>query len=204
DAVIEGSVRRHDGLVKIDARLIDPRTDQNMWRRTLEQEEARVPEMQDGLGRAVIAALERTMRRPGVRAVDARAYDLFLQGRYQADEDVLEAFKQFRAAIDRDPNNAAARQWYALALNGQGRHEAAIAEIERARAVDPLSKSVASDAGSIYRVAGRLPEAREQLRLLVSLYPEFAEGHRQFALVHLDLGDYVNAAAELEAAVRIA
>src|SRR5438309_2951764 len=206
DAVIEGSVRRHDGLVKIDARLIDPRTDQNMWRRTLEQEEARVPEMQDGLGRAVIAALERTMRRPGVRAVDARAYDLFLQGRYQvnkrtpdglraardlfdraieqdatyapahaglaetyillgafavlphrdsyararqaanealrlderlsmpyavlgyityeADEDVLEAFKQFRAAIDRDPNNAAARQWYALALNGQGRHEA--------------------------------------------------------------------------------
>jgi serine/threonine protein kinase/tetratricopeptide (TPR) repeat protein len=286
DAVIEGSVRRHDGRVKIDARIIDPRTEQNMWRRTLERDEARVPEMQDGLARAVIGALERTMRRPGVRAVDPRAYDLFLQGRYQvnkrtpdglraardlfdraigqdatyapahaglaesyvllgafaviphresysrarqaanealrlddrlsmpyavlgyityeADNNVVDAFKQFQAAIDRDPNNATARQWYALSLGGQGRYDAAIAEIERARAVDPLSKSVASDAGSLYRVAGRLPEAREQLRLLVSLYPEFAEGHRQLALVYLDLGENANAAAELEAAVQIA
>jgi tetratricopeptide (TPR) repeat protein len=76
-------------------------------------------------------------------------------------------------------------------------------EIDRARGVDPLSKSVASDSGNIYRLAGKLPEAREQLRLLVSLYPEFAEGHRQLALVYLDLRDYANAAGELEAAVRL-
>jgi serine/threonine-protein kinase len=283
DAVIEGSVRRHDGLIKIDARLIDPRTDQNMWRRTLEREEKRVNEMQDGLARAVITALERTMRRPGVRAVDERAYDLYLQGRnqvnqrtpeglraardffdrsieqdatyapahaglaeayvllgafsviphresysrarqaatdalrlddhlsmpyavlgyitYEADHNVDEAFKLFRAAIDRDSNNATAHQWYAQSLGEQGRYDEAIEEIDRARTVDPLSKTVASDAGNIYRLAGKLPEARQQLRTLMSLYPEFAEGHRQLALVYLDLRDYANAAAELEAAV---
>jgi serine/threonine protein kinase/tetratricopeptide (TPR) repeat protein len=285
DAVIEGSVRRHDGLLKIDARLIDPRTDQNMWRRTMERPETNVTSMQDNLARAVIAGMSRTMRRPGVRAVDARAYDLYLQGRYQVnkrtpeglraardlfdraiDEDatygpahaglaeaytllgalsviphresyararqaaldalrlddrlsmpyavlgyityeggneVAAASKQFRAAIDRDPSNATARQWYALSLSAEGRYTDAIAEIDRAREVDPLSKSVASDAGSIYRQAGKLPEAREKLRLLVSLYPEFAEGHRQLALVYLDLRDYANAVTELENAVRL-
>jgi serine/threonine-protein kinase len=286
DAVIEGTVQRHDGLIKLDARLIDPRTDQNMWRRTIEREEAQVSEMEDGLARAVIGALSRSMRRPGARGTDARAYELYLQGRYQvntrtpdglhaartlfdrsigrdatyapahaglaeayvllgslsiiphresysrarqaalealrlddqlsmpyavlgyityeADNDVPAAFKQFRAAIDRDPSNATARQWYALSLSGQGRYTEAIAEIDRARTVDPLSKSVAADAGNIYRMAGKLPEAREQLRLLVSLYPEFAEGHRQLGLVYLDLRDYPNAASELDAAVRLA
>jgi tetratricopeptide (TPR) repeat protein len=234
-------------------------------------------------GRALIDALSRSMRRPGARAVEPRAYDLYLQGRnqvnkrtaeglraardlfdrsieedptyapaqaglaeswvllgtfsvipraesfararqaatealrlddhlsmpyavlgnitYEADNNAAEAFKEFRSAIDRDPNNATARQWYALSLAGQGRYTEAIAEINRAREVDPLSKSVASDSGNIYRLAGKLPEAREQLRALVSLYPEFAEGHRQLALVYLDLRDYANAASELEAAV---
>src|SRR3954447_825494 len=285
DGVIEGSVRRHDGLIKIEARLIDPRTDQTMWRRTIEREEGRVTEMQDNLARTLIDALSRTMRRPGARAVNARAYDLYLQGRnqvnkrtpeglraarnlfdrsieqdatyapahaglaeayvmlgalsvisrpdafprarqaandalrlddqlsmpyavlgyitYEADSNAPEAFKEFRAAIDRDPNNGTARQWYALSLAGQGRYTEAVLEIDRARGVDPLSKSVASDSGNIYRLAGKLPEAREQMRLLVSLYPEFAEGHRQLALVYLDLRDYANAAGELEAAVRL-
>ena len=88
---------------------------------------------------------------------------------YEAERNMPQAFEHFLAAIARDPNHGTARQWYALSLHGASRQAESLAEIERARAVDPLSKSIAADAGSLYRVSGMPEKAREHRARRIAL-----------------------------------
>lgn len=53
------------------------------------------------------------------------------------------AEEDFRKAIEIDPNYVTARQWYALLLTILKRHDEALFQIERARELEPLSRSVA-------------------------------------------------------------
>jgi serine/threonine protein kinase/tetratricopeptide (TPR) repeat protein len=54
-----------------------------------------------------------------------------------------EAEQEFLRAIALDPDYATARQWYAFWLQTVGRQEDALAEIKRARELDPLSIAIA-------------------------------------------------------------
>jgi TolB-like protein/tetratricopeptide (TPR) repeat protein len=93
------------------------------------------------------------------------------------------AFREFRRAIDLDPNNATARQWYALSLVGQDPQEA-VRQIRIAHDLDPLSMPVTSDLAVVYRLTGRNADAIAHLTKITRTFPEFPEGHRQlgFAL----------------------
>ena len=59
------------------------------------------------------------------------------------DYDWPTAEKEFRRALDLNPNYATAHQWYAESLAFQGRFGEALAESEKARQLDPLSLIVA-------------------------------------------------------------
>jgi TolB-like protein/tetratricopeptide (TPR) repeat protein len=59
------------------------------------------------------------------------------------------AEKEFRRAIQLNPDYATAHQWYAELLSWEGRFDEAFAESERARQLDPLSLIIASDHGAI-------------------------------------------------------
>src|SRR5208283_1188834 len=69
--------------------------------------------------------------------------------------DVATADREFRRALELNPNNAVAHHWYATYLLSLRRDPESLAEIERAQALDPASKSVLADKGSILFVAGR-------------------------------------------------
>jgi DNA-binding winged helix-turn-helix (wHTH) protein/Tfp pilus assembly protein PilF len=73
--------------------------------------------------------------------------------------DAATADREFRRAIELDPNNANAHHWYAPVLGTMGRHSEALTEIERAQALDPTSKSVLADKGIILYGIGRQQEA---------------------------------------------
>lgn len=62
----------------------------------------------------------------------------------------------FRLAIDADPNYVTARQWYALLLTSLGRLDEAVIQIERARELEPLSRSVLANYVSIAQYRGDL------------------------------------------------
>jgi DNA-binding winged helix-turn-helix (wHTH) protein/tetratricopeptide (TPR) repeat protein len=85
------------------------------------------------------------------------------------DRDMLLAEREYRKAIELDPTDATAHQWYAefLAINGQVTD--AISEVDRAHELDPLSAVVAAVCGTIRIEARRyeesLPFADEALRL---------------------------------------
>jgi DNA-binding winged helix-turn-helix (wHTH) protein/tetratricopeptide (TPR) repeat protein len=85
------------------------------------------------------------------------------------DRDMLSAEQEYRKAIELDPTDATAHQWYAEFLAINGRLTDAISEVDRAYELDPLSAVVAAVCGTIRIEARRyeesLPFAYEALRL---------------------------------------
>jgi DNA-binding winged helix-turn-helix (wHTH) protein/tetratricopeptide (TPR) repeat protein len=104
--------------------------------------------------------------------------------------DAATADREFRRAIDLNPNNAIAHHWYATYLQCLRRYGEALSEIERARALEPASKSVLADKGAILFDAGRLKEAIELLRQMEESEPDFISPHRYLKVIYLLSADY--------------
>ena len=111
--------------------------------------------------------------------------------------DAATADREFRRAIELDPNNANAHHWYSPVLGTMGRYPEALTEIERAQALDPTSKSVLADKGIILYGMGRRQEALDLLRQMEKAEPEFVSPHRYLQRIYLDMGDYSNYLVEL-------
>ncbi|HEV7704056.1 MAG TPA: protein kinase [Gemmatimonadaceae bacterium] len=90
--------------------------------------------------------------------------------------------REFRRAIELDPQYATARQWYAFLLTAQARHEEAIAEAQRAVELDPASVSVRRALGWIYYFARRLDDAHLHLERAIAMNPTSDETYRLLAL----------------------
>jgi TolB-like protein/DNA-binding winged helix-turn-helix (wHTH) protein/Flp pilus assembly protein TadD len=87
------------------------------------------------------------------------------------------AEKEFRRAIQLNPNYATAHQWYAELLSFQGRFEKALAESERARQLDPLSLIIATDHGTILYFARQYDRSIEQFRAVIERDPTFLKAN---------------------------
>jgi DNA-binding winged helix-turn-helix (wHTH) protein/Tfp pilus assembly protein PilF len=111
--------------------------------------------------------------------------------------DAATADREFRRAIELDPNNANAHHWYSPVLGTMGRYPEALTEIERAQALDPTSKSVLADKGIILYGMGRRQEALDLLRQMEKAEPEFVSPHRYLQRIYLDMADYPNYLVEL-------
>jgi DNA-binding winged helix-turn-helix (wHTH) protein/tetratricopeptide (TPR) repeat protein len=104
--------------------------------------------------------------------------------------DAATADREFKQAIVLNPNNALAHHWYASYLSCLRRDSDSLAEIERARAIDPASKSILADKGSILFNADRQPEATALLKQMEENEPDFISPHRYLKLIYLQTGDY--------------
>jgi DNA-binding winged helix-turn-helix (wHTH) protein/Tfp pilus assembly protein PilF len=111
--------------------------------------------------------------------------------------DVNAAEREFRRAVELDPNNAKAHHWYATFLQTIGRHEESLVEIERARQLDPNSSSVVADKGRLLWAAGRHDEALQLLKQIEAADPNFASPHRYLKYAYFETGDYSNYLAEI-------
>lgn len=119
----------------------------------------------------------------------AMALDPGLSGPYAAlgfaafnyDWDFPEAEKQFREALRRNPNNAAARQWYAELLHAWGRLAEAREEIDRAAELDPFSMTVMDDKGWILVSQQELDEAVRQFQAEAELNSQWPYAYYSLA-----------------------
>jgi TolB-like protein/DNA-binding winged helix-turn-helix (wHTH) protein len=89
------------------------------------------------------------------------------------DWDWQTAEKEYRRAIELDPNYATAHHWYAEYLMWQGRFSEALVESERARQLDPLSLIIAADNGAILFFSRQYDRAIEQFRSVREMDPAF-------------------------------
>ena len=113
------------------------------------------------------------------------------------DLDWRTAEKEFRRAIELNPNYATAHHWYAEHLMLRGRFEEALAESERARQLDPLSLIIAVDHGVLLYYARQYDRAIAQFRSVIEMDPNFPRTDHIVG-AYLENGMVAEARADLE------
>ncbi|MEW6210219.1 MAG: protein kinase [Acidobacteriota bacterium] len=113
-----------------------------------------------------------------------------------------EAEREFRRAIELNPNYPTAHHWYSVYLRMvRGRFDEAMAEIRRAQQLDPLSPVISNNLAIIHLMKGELDAAIEEAKKVLELEPNFAPAHRLLGFLYRRQGRYEEAIAELEKAV---
>jgi DNA-binding winged helix-turn-helix (wHTH) protein/tetratricopeptide (TPR) repeat protein len=110
--------------------------------------------------------------------------------------DAATADREFRRALELNPNNAIAHHWYATYLQCLRRYPESLAEIERAQALEPASKSVLADKGAILFDSGHQLDAIAMLRQMEENEPDFISPHRYLKNIYLLTADYPHYLAE--------
>jgi len=88
-----------------------------------------------------------------------------------------ESENEFRQAIELKPGLAHAHMWYGLLLDVLGRHEEAFEQTKLAAKLDPLSRIVQSNLGSILVAMDKPKEAIEHFSQMLEEYPSFGQIH---------------------------
>jgi len=102
--------------------------------------------------------------------------------------------REFRRAIQLDPQYPTAHQWYAEFLCWQGRFEEAFAEGEQARQLDPLSLIIAIDHASMLYYSRQYESALKQYRSVLEFDPNYGRARDMMIPSYLQLGRYAEAA----------
>jgi TolB-like protein/DNA-binding winged helix-turn-helix (wHTH) protein len=101
------------------------------------------------------------------------------------------AEQEFHRAIELNPNFAQAHHWYGnLLLGPEGRHEEAIAELQRAQELDPLSLIIQADTGFANYLAGRYDLALQAYQKVLAANPNFVPVHFYLANYYRQTGQY--------------
>lgn len=103
-----------------------------------------------------------------------------------------------RRALDLAPGLYLGHDCLGWTLAAQGRFDAAIASMQRARALDPLSEYATYDLAWILILAGRWEEAARELRPALARHPQASELHRAFGFCLFYAGRIAEARAEFE------
>ena len=122
--VLTGTLRRSGARLRINAQLVDARTDFPLWSERFDREMKDVFEVQDEMARKIAEALRVTLSTEEIEALaikpteNLQAYDLYLRGkryaRRQTRQDLEFALQMFENAVAIDPSFALA---YAACAN---------------------------------------------------------------------------------------
>ena len=107
------------------------------------------------------------------------------------------AEKEFKRAIELNPNYATGHHWYAEHLAWLGRFDDALRESERARQLDPLSLIIGADNAVILYYSRQYDRAIAQFNAVHQLDPDFPRAGAVFA-VYVQKGMFAEAEAYLE------
>jgi TolB-like protein/DNA-binding winged helix-turn-helix (wHTH) protein/Tfp pilus assembly protein PilF len=113
------------------------------------------------------------------------------------DWDWQTAEKEYRRAIDLNPNYATAHHWYAEYLTWNGRFDEALRESERARQLDPLSLIIAADNAMIFYYSRQYDRAEKGLDAVLEMEPTFSRAH-MVRSVYVQTGQFTKALADLD------
>lgn len=104
----------------------------------------------------------------------------------------------FKQALELKPNYATAQQWYGNYLTMAGRHEEAMAALQRASELDPLSLSINTDVALVFYFARKHDEAIKQLNKTLELDKSYFMAHFHLGLNYAQQKKFENAIAEFE------
>lgn len=207
--VVEGSVRRAEGRLRVTAQLIDARTDLNRWSESYDVELRDAVQVQERIAREVVRALrvqlgqrgEQVIARRGTR--DPEAYDLYRRGRYfwglRTPDGHAKAVAYYGQAIARDSGYADVYAGLADAYLTDYQHSVSGRSEEEARARHQWAAQRAlslDEQSADARVAHAVslwwrrdwPGAERELRRALEMNPGDARTHNWYGLLLLGMG----------------
>src|SRR6266540_6459921 len=123
--------------------------------------------------------------------------------KYIYDWDFAGGEREFKRAIELNPNYTSAHHFYALLLASLGRWHEANDQIKRALELEPFSLIIKSSAGRILYLKREYDQAIEQLRKALELDPNFARAHFFLGQVYQQKGLNEQAVAEFQKALQV-
>jgi Tfp pilus assembly protein PilF len=221
--VLEGSVRRAGGRMRINAQLIDASDGGHLWAERYDRQAEDVFAVQDDVTRAIVAALSAELTESDRAALDRprgtrnlEAYDALLRGRKYLDtvsrENVEQAKELFEKAIALDPNYARAYTnlgflyWHEWRLWGRDRDGNLTKAMELGRKaieLDDRSAGAHLLVALVHQYRGEHDEAEVEGRNVLALEPTQAETLGNLGRFLKASGRFEEAIAVLEKAMRI-
>jgi len=218
--VLEGSVQRDQGRVRVNAQLIDAESGAHLWAERFEEDVADLFKLQD----QVVARIANSLRvelanaesrgpRQNLDAVDLAMRGWALQWQTQTRESTRSARELFEQAVKLDPTNVEANGGLAYGhardfANGwaePGTDSAAlvIGPADRALAIDP-GNGMAAYAKALYLgLVGQIGEAKTITEVALQHNPNLAPLYAQLGIVDTGLGEYDQAKSDIEQAKRL-
>jgi TolB-like protein len=223
--VLEGSVRRIQDKVRINAQLIDATTGGHLWAERYDGTMENVFSLQDKIIQKIVAALKVKLtageekQAASRETSDPAAYDAFLKGwahyRRKTPEDFVKAVPYLDEAVERDPNYSRAyaalaavywegsRYFYQKNLNMSQPEADLTANIYLAEATQnptPLAHYIASD---IHRFFGQHQEAIAEATRAIALDANDPIGYYAMSSALIWAGNPVDGAEFIKKAMRL-
>lgn len=223
--VLEGSVRREGGSLRVNAQLIDAVSGHHLWAERYDGTLGDVFAMQDKVIANIVSALAIELtateqaESTGSQGINLLAYDALQQGRdflrRDTEQDTVKAIALFEKAIELDPEygaayaSLAAAQWrvvlsywfLAAGVGWQKSYEGLIASLAKARE-RPTALAYAVSA-QLLSLQGRYEEAFADVERAMALAPNDPDAHIAKATILNATGRAVEAEAEVRIAMRI-
>ena len=197
--ILEGSVRKAGGKVRINAQLIDAQSGGHIWADRYDGDLEDIFSLQDNITAQIVSALQISLT-PADKALAERkqtdsveAYDLFLKGRANfyrlTPEYIHEAIKYLEAAIEIDPNFAEAYGflsychiwgWAVGLLGSDGNLDRANELAERGVALDDRSAFALTRLAWTQMFLHRFDQEIANLEKALALAPDNAEVYAMF------------------------
>jgi tetratricopeptide (TPR) repeat protein len=118
--------------------------------------------------------------------------------KYQYDWDWEAAEREYKRAVELDPNDAVVHNWYSIYLSAMGRYEEAIAECKRAQELDPLSLEISWWLGTIFILMRQTDRAIEEYKKILEMDPNYFPALQYLALVYAGEAMYDEAIVEAQ------
>jgi len=185
--VLEGSVRKAGGRLRISAQLIDGTTNNHVWAERYDRDSTDIFAIQDEISEAIVKALKLSLLPEEKKAIERR------------DTDNAEAHNLYLMA----------RQIYIIKHEGDARSAEVIIRLcARATEIDPDYAQAWTLMGIGYKNLRYLQTAQsdagmQAVERALALNPNLAEAHATKAQILLQDGDAISAAAEVARAVAL-
>ncbi len=133
----------------------------------------------------------------------AEAHTSLAEYKFRGDWDWSGAERQFKRALELNPNYAEAHEWYSQYLAAMGRFEESIAVGKRAQQLDPVSPGISRSLGFNYYLVRRYDQAIEEYQRALELDPNFVIAHWLLGLAYANKSMFEQAIAESRKAVEL-
>ncbi len=122
-----------------------------------------------------------------------------LEGDYNWDG----AEREFKRAIELNPNYATAHHWYGILLWRIGKLDKSLLEALQAQLLDPLSPQIAVSLSFVYDAMKKYDLAESLVRKVLELEPNFLTAHGCLQTLYLHQGRYAEAETEVREILRL-